>query len=52
MAVAVTHTTPADGTFSAAGVAAWDAAHSVTGLAVVATTGDYNDLINTPVGGP
>ena len=28
--MSVTHTTPADGTFSAAGAAAWDAGHSVS----------------------
>lgn len=32
MAVSVTHSTPADGTFSASGQAAWDAAHTLTGL--------------------
>jgi hypothetical protein len=31
MAVTVTHATPADGTFSAAGAIAWDEAHTVTG---------------------
>ncbi len=32
MAVTVTHSTPADGTFSAEGAAAWSAEHTVTGL--------------------
>lgn len=32
MTVSITHTTPADGTFSATGAAAWDATHTVTGL--------------------
>lgn len=32
MAVSVTHSTPADGTFSASGQAAWDAAHTLAGL--------------------
>lgn len=53
MALSVTHSTPADGTFSAAGQAAWDAAHSisgtiaasdVSGLATVATSGAHSDL--------
>lgn len=33
MAVTVTHSTIADGTFSAAGAAAWDAGHAIVGLA-------------------
>lgn len=44
MALSVTHSTPADGTFSASGQAAWDAAHTVTGLATVAETGAHSDL--------
>lgn len=36
MAVTITHTTPADGTFSAAGAAAWDATHAVSGLGTMA----------------
>ena len=32
MAVSVTHSTPADGTFSASGQAAWNAAHTLAGL--------------------
>lgn len=32
MALTVTHSTPADGTFSAGGVTAWDANHSIAGL--------------------
>ena len=39
MTLAVTHTTPADGTFSAAGALAWDAAHGLTGTADVAQGG-------------
>ena len=31
MALTVTHTTPADGTFSVSGATAWNAAHSITG---------------------
>lgn len=31
MALTVTHSTPADGTFSAAGQAAWNASHSISG---------------------
>lgn len=33
-ALAVTHTTPADGTFSAAGQAAWDAQHTLAGTEI------------------
>lgn len=36
MAVSVTHNTPADGTFSAEGQAAWDEAHAVSGLGTMA----------------
>jgi hypothetical protein len=36
MTVVVTHTTPADGTFSAAGAAAWDADHDLSGLGTLA----------------
>ncbi len=36
MAVTITHTTPADGTFSATGAAAWDANHAVSGLGTMA----------------
>jgi hypothetical protein len=46
--VAVTHSTPSDASFSAEGAAAWDADHTVTGLATVAETGDYSDLANRP----
>jgi hypothetical protein len=43
MAVSVTHATAADGTFSASGQAAWDEAHSVSGLGTMAeeTATDY-----------
>lgn len=37
MTVVVTHSTPADGTFSATGAAAWDANHVVTGLTNIST---------------
>lgn len=37
MAVTITHTTPADGTFSATGAAAWNANHAVTGLDNIST---------------
>lgn len=37
MAVVVTHSTPADGTFSATGAAAWDANHTITGLDGIST---------------
>jgi len=33
MAKAVSHATAADGTFSAAGATAWDAAHTISGIA-------------------
>jgi len=36
MAVTITHSTPADGTFSATGAAAWDATHTVSGLGTMA----------------
>ena len=57
MTVVVTHTTPADGTFSAAGAAAWDADHDLSGLGTlaeqdanaVAITGGTID--NTAIGG-
>jgi hypothetical protein len=37
MAVTITHSTPADGTFSATGAAAWDANHVVSGLDGIST---------------
>jgi hypothetical protein len=36
MTVVVTHTTPADGSFSATGAAAWDANHTLTGVGTMA----------------
>ncbi len=36
MTVTINHTTPADGTFSTEGAAAWDAAHAVSGLGTMA----------------
>ena len=36
MTVTINHTTPADGTFSTQGAAAWDAAHAVSGLGTMA----------------
>ena len=36
MAVIVTHSTPADGSFSAAGALAWDATHTLSGLGTMA----------------
>jgi hypothetical protein len=39
MTIVVTHTTPADGTFSAAGAAAWNADHALTGIVDVANGG-------------
>ncbi len=45
MALTITHSTPADGTFSATGAAAWDATHSLT---VTGTSGEiqYNNAGN------
>lgn len=39
MALAITHSTAADGTFSASGTTAWDAAHTLTGIASAAQGG-------------
>jgi hypothetical protein len=39
MTITVTHTTPADGTFSATGAAAWNATHSFTGVLDVVNGG-------------
>ena len=36
MTVVVTHTTPADGTFSATGAAAWNADHALSGIGTMA----------------
>ena len=36
MTVVITHTTPADGTFSAAGAAAWNADHALSGVGTLA----------------
>ena len=38
--MSVTHTTPADGTFSAAGAAAWDAGHTVSVNLATEVTGN------------
>lgn len=46
MAVTITHTTPADGTFSATGAAAWDANHAVSGLGTMAEQ-DANNVAIT-----
>jgi hypothetical protein len=42
MPVTVAHTTPSDGSFSAAGAAAWDANHSVEGLGTLAEQNSNN----------
>jgi hypothetical protein len=39
MTIVVTHTTPADGTFSAAGAAAWNADHALVGVVDIANGG-------------
>ena len=51
MAVTITHTTPADGTFSATGAAAWDAVHNVTGAAASGANSDITSLtgLTTPL---
>jgi hypothetical protein len=36
MAITVTHSTPADGTFSASGATAWNADHTLVGLGTMA----------------
>ena len=39
MTLSITHTTPADGTFSATGATAWDATHSLGGVADISQGG-------------
>ena len=46
MTISVTHSTPADDTFSAEGAAAWDAGHVVTGLGTMAAQ-DANNVAIT-----
>lgn len=46
MTISVTHSTPADDTFSVEGAAAWDAGHVVTGLGTMATQ-DANNVAIT-----
>ena len=46
MTISVTHSTPADDSFSAEGAAAWDAGHVVTGLGTMATQ-DANNVAIT-----
>lgn len=56
MTITVTHTTLADGTFSAAGALAWDASHSLSGVGTMAEQNANNVAItggavnNTPIG--
>jgi len=45
MAVTITHTTPADGTFSATGAVAWNANHAVSGLGTMAEQNSNNVTI-------
>lgn len=45
MAITVTHTTPADDSFSAAGALAWDANHSLTGVGTMAEQNANNVAI-------
>ena len=45
MTVTVTHSTPADGTFSAQGASAWDANHTLTGLGTMAEQNANNVAI-------
>ena len=42
MPVTITHSTLADGTFSATGAAAWDATHTVSGLGTMAEQNSNN----------
>lgn len=46
MTVVVTHSTPADGSFSATGAAAWDATHTLSGLGTMAEQ-DANNVAIT-----
>jgi hypothetical protein len=46
MTIAVTHSTPADGTFSSTGAAAWDANHTLTGVGTIAEQ-DANNVAIT-----
>ena len=43
MSLVITHNTPADGTFSDAGAAAWNANHSLSGTADVTQGGGSNE---------
>lgn len=45
MAITVNHSTPADGTFSAAGALAWDANHTLSGLGTMAEQNANNVAI-------
>ena len=45
MTISVTHSTPADGTFSAQGALAWDATHTVSGLGTMAEQNANNVAI-------
>jgi len=45
MAVVVTHSTPADGTFSATGATAWNANHVLTGIGTMAEQNSNNVTI-------
>ena len=49
MTVSVTHSTPADGSFSATGATAWNATHTLTGTLAVANGG--TGLSSTPENG-
>jgi hypothetical protein len=46
MTVTVTHSTAADGTFSAAGALAWDANHSLVGVGTMAEQNANNVAIS------
>jgi len=45
MTVVVTHSTPSDNTFSAAGAAAWDADHQLSGVGTMAEQNSSNVTI-------
>ena len=49
MTISITHSTPADGSFSASGAAAWDAQHSFSGVLPIANGGTGISALGTGV---
>jgi hypothetical protein len=49
MTITINHSTPADGTFSAAGAIAWDANHTFTGVLDIANGGTGSTTANTAI---